>query len=107
MMFFTKKAKAEKDSRAALFRVDGAHIKYAAERLPDGTERILGKNGAVSVTSERALLLCGGKAVFSCPTGETRCAELMSGDGAVFEGKDIDTGRQMKVTAYFTSPIRR
>lgn len=105
MMLFHKKEK--KDSRAALRRVDGAHVKYAAERLPDGTERILGKGGAVSVTGERALILCGGKAVFSCPTGETTCAELMSGDGAVFEGKDLESGRQMCVTAYFTSPIRR
>lgn len=107
MIFFGKKAKQKKDSAAALKRVDGARIRYVTERVSDGTEKVIGRGGAVSVNEERALLLCEGKAVFACPTGDTFCAELLSGDGAVFSGRDIDTGRERSVTAHFTSPIRK
>lgn len=107
MILFGKKAKQKRDSAAALKRVNGARIRYVTERGEDGTERVIGKGGAVSVTEERALLLCEGKAVFSCKTDETFCAQLLSGDGAVFSGIDRETGRQRSVTAHFTSPIRR
>jgi len=104
MMLFHKE---KNPSRAILKKLDGTHIRYVAERLPDATERILGRNGAVSVTDERVLLLCEGKAVFVCPFKQTSCAVLLSGDGAVFEGVDGETGERKTVTAYFTSPIRR
>ena len=104
-MIFLNKAKRE--TKKTLSKVDGARIKYVTERSADGTEKVIGKNGAVSVNSERALLLCEGKAMFSCPTDEVRCSELLSGDGAIFSGKDMDTGREMSVTAHFTSPILR
>lgn len=99
--------KAKREARKTLSRVDGARIKYVTERSADGTEKVIGRNGAVSVNDERALLLCEGKAVFSCAVDEVRCSELLSGDGAIFIGRDIETGREMSVTAHFTSPILR
>ncbi len=107
MMWFGKKAKEKRDSLAALKRVDKARIRYVTERFPNGTETVVGRGGAVSVTDERVVLLCEGKAVFCCATGDIRCAELLSGDGAVFSGMDTETGNRRDVTAHFTSPIRK
>ena len=106
MIFSFGKRRARKETAAALARVAGAPIRYTTERLQDGTERVLGRGGAVSVTPERVVLLCDGKAVFSCPTDAVTCSELLSGDGAVFTGQDTDTGRTMTVTAHFTRSIR-
>lgn len=102
MMIFNK---AKREAKKTLSRVNGARIKYVTERSADGTEKVIGRGGAVSINSERALLLCEGKAVFSCPVDEVRCSELLSGDGAIFSGRDTESGRQMSVTAHFTSPI--
>lgn len=102
MSIFNKTAR---DTKKALKRVDGARIKYATERESDGTERVIGRQGAVSVNEERVVLLCEGRAVFSCHVNAVTCSELLSGDGAIFSGKDMDSGREMSVTAHFTSPI--
>lgn len=99
--------KAKREIRKTLSKVDGARIKYVTERSADGTEKVIGRGGAVSVNAERALLLCEGKAVFSCPVDDVKCSELLSGDGAIFSGKDMESGREMSVTAHFTSPILR
>ena len=87
-------------------RLNATKIKYTAARQPDGSERVLGKEGAVVVTDEKVLLLGGGKVVFSCRKKGLKCGELLSGDGAVFEGIDIDSGETMTVTAYFTSYLK-
>ena len=104
-MMFIKKEK--RDSKKALARINEARIKYVTRREENGTERVIGRNGAVSVTDERVVLLCEGKSVFCCDVNKVRCSELLSGDGAVLCGVDLDSGEEMTVTAHFTSAILR
>lgn len=107
MPLFGRKKDPYSGGRALLRRLDGTRIAYAAERRADGPEKILGKGGAVVATEEKLSLLVAGRVVFSCPAGQVKCSELQSGDGAIFEGIDLDTGEMRTVVAYFTSPIRR
>lgn len=104
MSIFGRKSGA---NRKLLKHIDGVRIKYVTQRNSDGTERVIGKEGAVSANEERVLLLCGGRSVFCCPVGAVTCNELLSGDGVVLSGVDSETGREMSVTAHFTSPILR
>lgn len=99
--------KENRDSKKALARINEARIRYVTRREENGTERVVGRSGAVSVNDERVVLLCEGRSVFCCGVDKVRCSELLSGDGAVLSGVDLDSGEEMTVTAHFTSVIRK
>ncbi len=104
---FAKKraARQEKEVHDALVeKIHGRTIRYASERLPDnGGDVILGKDGSLSVRNGQLIVLAGGNIVFRAKTDDLTLSELMSLEGVILEGEDLEHGGvRRRIIAYYT-----
>jgi len=84
-----------------LQRIDGKHIAYATMRMPDGTEKVLGKNGSVNLNEGEIFLRVGDVYVFHGNLAEVTVGELMSLNGVTIKGQDLDSGEYRSVVGYY------
>lgn len=80
----------------------GQRISYAVEIL-DGEEKVIGKNGGISVNGDCVILLLEAKEVFRCEVRNIKMGTLMSGNGADITGFDINENRQRHIIAYYSN----
>ena len=87
-------------------RYNGIFIKYADERIDD-QEIVIGKAGSISVRGGELIVLSSSKIIFRSIVDETDFSPLMSGDGVIVSGCDIENGGNFrKITLHFTSYIK-
>lgn len=104
--FFTKRKKEREDRqvRAALIaRLPGKVIKYVSERTPDGsTDTIIGKEGSLTVRDGQLLVFSSADIVFRAAIDALDASELLSLDGVILEGEDLEHGGvRRKIIAYY------
>lgn len=100
MGLFSKKKK-DSMSLAELMKFDKKAISYVVLR-EGGEERILGRQGAVSVTDEEIIIVCNGKQALRVSTRGAVMATLMSGNGVDIKGSDPN-GKSVHAIAYYSN----
>ncbi len=110
MFKFIKVWTKSRDPKSPRYRRDfanelnGEHIKYVTERNGDN-EDVIGRDGALIVKDEEDIFLvyASREVLFRCPIPDLAAWYLMSGDGVVLTGPDIEhDGEVRTITAYFT-----
>lgn len=107
-MFGRLFGRRRKNENSAAFRremakkLDGRHIKYVTERT-DSDDFVIGRDGALIVKDDCLLVYSSANVVFRGRIDELRMSELLSLEGVIIEGNDIEhDGRHRKVIAYYT-----
>lgn len=104
--FFAKRKKEREDKRVRdelISRLSGKIIKYVTERTPDGsTDTIIGKEGSLTVRDGELIVLSSSNIVFRCKVEALLASELLSLEGVILEGEDLEHGcAQRKIIAYY------
>ncbi|MCL2519071.1 MAG: hypothetical protein FWF15_10960 [Oscillospiraceae bacterium] len=88
-------------------RLDGRHIKYVTERMPDGIDSVIGKDGALIIKGDEFLVYASADVVFRVKTDELQASELLSLEGVILTAPDIQRNREVRtVIAYYTHYTR-
>lgn len=94
---FLKKIRINKDSNSKAFcrrmamSVNGQHIKYVTEKRDD-VEEVIGRNGGLNVRNDEMIVFASSQVVFRCKLDDLQLWELLSGDGIVLTGPDLENG---------------
>ena len=103
-MFFRRK---KEDSRAfrreMAKKLDGRAVKYVTERADDGSESVIGREGALILKDDELLVYSSSDVVFRCKVDEMTAGELLSMEGVILTAPDVEHGGVVRtVTAYYT-----
>ena len=99
-MFKQEKKKLKK-------HLGGRHIKYVTERMPDGIDSVIGKEGALIVKGDELLVFSSADVVFRANINELQASELLSLEGVILTAPDIQRNREVRtVIAYYTHYTR-
>ena len=82
-------------------RIAGQHIKYVTERR-DNVDEVIGRSGSLAIKDDQFLVYASAEILFRCKIDELRASELLSKDGVVLTGPDIEHGGEERtVIAYY------
>ena len=88
-------------------KLDKRAIKYCSERTENMGETIIGKNGMINLRDGELILLSSDQVVFRAKIEELKASELMSLEGVILSGKDLEHGgTERTVVAYYTDFYR-
>lgn len=83
------------------YAVSGQHIKYVTEKR-DGVDEVIGRNGGLNIRNDELIVYASADILFRCPVDELQIWELLSRDGVVLTGPDIEHGgAERTVIAYY------
>ena len=104
---FFKKLTKSKDPNSKRSRRDmaqmvcGKHIRYVSEKQND-VDVIIGREGGFNIREGDLLVYASSKVVFRAEIDELQIWELLSRDGVVLTGRDIEHGGiERTVIAYY------
>ena len=81
--------------------VEGQHIKYVTEKN-DNVDEVIGRNGGLNIRNDEFIVYASAKVLFRCKVDDLQIWELLSKDGVVLTGPDIESGgRERTVVAYY------
>ena len=81
--------------------VEGQHIKYVTEKK-DTVDEVIGRNGGLNIRNDEFIVYASAKVLFRCKVDDLQIWELLSKDGVVLTGPDIESGgRERTVVAYY------
>jgi len=88
---------------ALLSKLNGRHIKYVSlRRGMETSETVIGKDGVINIIDNVEMaILCNTKTVFRHRLDELKADELMSLAGVNLRYKDIGTGDDISIIAYY------
>ena len=100
--FFKKRRRSEyPDGKEMAERLNGKHIKYVTERIDD-VETVIGRNGGLNIRNEEFIVYASADVIFRCPLDELRASELLSKDGVVLTGPDLEHGgKERTIIAFY------
>lgn len=107
-LFGRKKKEGSRAFRREMAKkLDGRAIKYVTERVEDGSESVIGRQGALIVKGSELLVYSSADVVMRAPIDETDAAELLSLEGVILSGPDLEHGGEFRsVIAYYTYYIK-
>ena len=83
------------------YSVCGQHIKYVTEKK-DGVDEVIGRNGGLNIRNDEFIVYASADVVFRCPIDDLKIWELLSRDGVVLTGPDLEHGgKERTVIAYY------
>ncbi len=103
---FFKKLKMNKDPNSRTFQkemarsVCGQHIKYVTEKK-NGVDEVIGRSGGLNIRNEEFIVYASAKVIFRCNLDDLQIWELLSKDGVVITGPDIESGGQVRTIIAF------
>ena len=104
---FKKKDKPPMDTDSVEFKrymankLNGRLVRYVLEK-GETNDKIIGKDGFLSVYGEDLSVICGEKTLFRCKIDElSACWEFMSLEGVYLTGFDKTENRERTVMAYY------
>lgn len=86
-----------KDPNSKRYRRDmaeqicGHHIKYVTERKDD-VEEIIGREGGLNIRGDEFIVYASQNILFRTKIDDLRASELLSKDGVVISGPDLEHG---------------
>lgn len=87
--------------REMAMQVCGQHIKYVTEKR-DGVEEVIGRNGGLNIRNDEFIVYASSKVVFRCKIDDLKIWELLSKDGVVLTGPDLESdGVERTVIAFY------
>ncbi|MBE6643454.1 MAG: hypothetical protein E7615_07365 [Ruminococcaceae bacterium] len=82
-------------------RMNGKHIKYVTEREND-SDIVIGHDGCIAVRNGELILLSDGVVKFRVNVADMTASELMSLEGVILSGPDLENGSIYRtVIAYY------
>lgn len=72
--------------------VEGQHIKYVTEKKDGEVDEVIGRNGGLNIRGEEFIVYASAKVLFRCKVDDLQIWELLSKDGVVLTGPDIESG---------------
>ena len=97
----SKNPDSKKFRREMAYAVCGQHIKYVTEKR-DGVDEVIGRNGGLNIRNDEFIVYASADVVFRCPVDELQIWELLSRDGVVLTGPDLEHGgMERTVIAYY------
>ena len=100
---FTKKKDPDSKQyrREMAERICGQHIKYVTERIDD-VETVIGKNGGLNIRNGEFIVYASADVLFRCNVDDLRASELLSKDGVVISGPDLEhEGVERTIIAFY------
>lgn len=89
--------KKKKDPNSKAFRwemarsITGKHIKYVTEKR-NGVDEVIGRSGGLNIRDDELLVFASADVLFRCKIDELQAWELLSKDGVVLTGPDLEHG---------------
>ena len=82
--------------------VEGQHIKYVSEKKDGEVDEVIGRNGGLNIRDDEFIVYASAKVLFRCKVDELQIWELLSRDGVVLTGPDLEHGgMERTVIAYY------
>ena len=77
------------------------HIRYVTEKIND-VDEVVGRNGGLNIRDDELLVFASADVIFRCKIDELRASELLSKDGVVLIGPDLEHGGEERtIIAYY------
>ena len=73
------------------YAVCGQHIKYVTEKK-NGVDEVIGRNGGLNIRNDEFIVYASQDVLFRCPVDDLKIWELLSRDGVVLTGPDLEHG---------------
>ncbi len=87
--------------RALAQRICGHRVRYVTERRND-VEEVIGKEGSLCLRDDELLVYASSEVLMRCPVEKLTAAELLSKDGVILTGPDLEHGGVLRtVIAYY------
>ena len=97
----SKNPDSKKFKREMAYAVCGQHIKYVTEKKND-VDEVIGRNGGLNIRNDEFIVYASAKVLFRCRIDELQIWELLSRDGVVLTGPDLENGgAERTVIAYY------
>ena len=87
----SKNPDSKKFRREMAYAVCGQHIKYVTEKRDD-VDEVIGRNGGLNIRNDEFIVYASADVVFRCPIDDLKIWELLSRDGVVLTGPDLEHG---------------
>lgn len=82
--------------------VEGQHIKYVTEKKDGEVDEVIGRNGGLNIRDDEFIVYASAKVLFRCKVDDLQIWELLSKDGVVLTGADLEHGGvERTVVAYY------
>lgn len=82
--------------------VEGQHIKYVTEKKDGEVDEVIGRSGGLNIRDDEFIVYASAKVLFRCKVDDLQIWELLSKDGVVLTGPDIESGgKERTVVAYY------
>ena len=82
-------------------RIAGQYIKYVTERI-NNVDEVIGRKGSLAIRDDEFLVFASADILFRCKVNELRASELLSKDGVVLIGPDLEHGGvERTIIAYY------
>ena len=97
----SKNPDSKKFRREMARAVSGQHIRYVTEKR-DGVDEVIGRSGGLNIRDDEMLLYASADVLFRCKIDDLQIWELLSHDGVVLTGPDLEHGGTVRtVVAYY------
>ena len=70
-------------------------LRYVSERI-DETDLIIGRDGGFNIRNDEFIVSADNHVVFRCNIKELRASELLSKEGAILTGPDLENGGKLR-----------
>ncbi len=100
-LFSKNKEDSVKFRREMAEKIAKKRIRYVTEKIND-IEEVIGKDGAFSIRDGEFIVFASSEVLFRTKVDELRAWELLSAEGAVLTGPDLEHGGEERtVTAFY------
>lgn len=97
----SKNPDSKKFRREMAQSVDGRHIRYVTEKR-DNVDEVIGREGHLNVKEDELIVYASSGTIFRAKIDELQIWELLSKDGVVLSGADLEHGgAERTVIAYY------
>ena len=97
----SKNPDSKKFRREMALAVNGQHIRYVTEKKDD-VDEVIGRNGGLNIRDDEFIVYASADIVFRCKIDDLQIWELLSRDGVVLTGPDLEHGGAVRtVIAYY------
>ena len=81
-------------------QISGHHVKYVTEEI-NGTHEVIGRSGGLNIKDDELLVFASADVLFRCKIDELEAWELLSKDGVVLTGPDLEHGGERRTVIAF------
>lgn len=101
-LFKTNNENSKRFRRDMAKKIDGKKLKYVTERI-DEEESVIGREGALICKEDELLVYSSSNVVFRARIDELLMNELLSMEGIILTGSDLEHGGvHRSIIAYYT-----